>query len=400
MWLLLPYKLRLASLRENHMSKAFSDFYLANEIVETEHDDSAMSVQQLYDLQDHIDTLLSIIDSEQNLEDWVEFKISRAQQDIAEVTSYLKNNPHSETAEEEKIEADAGKKSPTEKLAEMFDLPIDKVIEYGSDQVALKNSALNKKINLGLREKAVQNLTEEKYLKEIALDCDVKNLRMQAARKINSENYLKDLIKNGSGVVRYEAIKKIDDQNILADVAINEKIEAIRNAAIEKIVDDKKLKEIFNKVTNPEDKFLILEKISDPVFLKKISLNKDEHDLLRKDAIYKIDDELTLFKIAKDEDTSTLLKEAALFKIKDQNNLKNLFSLHELDWKIRELLVQKITDKNFIKDVAKQEKEFDPDVRSWAVKKITDKKFLEKILKDESEDVVKNSIEHRIRQLK
>ena len=75
------------------MAKAFSDYYLPNKIVENEYDDSSMSIQHLYDVIDDATDLLTLIDAKINLEDWVEFKIARARQDIADVKSYIKNNP-------------------------------------------------------------------------------------------------------------------------------------------------------------------------------------------------------------------------------------------------------------------------------------------------------------------
>jgi hypothetical protein len=384
--------------QELSMAKAFSDYYLPNKIVENEYDDSSMSIQHLYDVLDDATDLLTLIDAKINLEDWVEFKIARARQDIADVKSYIKNNPNIDL-NKKRASATKDKSSPTEKLADMFDLPIEKIIEHGTNQLALKNAVLNTKLTGTLRNSALVKLHDDEMLKEVALTCEVKNFRNLATKKIESKEILKELAKKGRGGVRYQAITKIDDQEILKDAAMNDPFEAIKLLAVQGLKNEDKIKEVFLKIQDLEHKEILLQKIKDPKFLKNVALNKNEHNILRSTAIDNIKDENILFGVAKDEESSMLLKEKAIFKIKNQDNLKELFELHDLEWKIRELIVQKISDKSFVKEVAKKEKELDPDVRAWAVKKITDKKFLNNLLPAEAEDVVRNAIKHRIEEL-
>lgn len=51
--------------------------------------DSHMSVQFLEQLAKDAKELASLIDPEKNLEDWIDFKIGRARQDIADIRSYI-----------------------------------------------------------------------------------------------------------------------------------------------------------------------------------------------------------------------------------------------------------------------------------------------------------------------
>jgi hypothetical protein len=371
------------------MTKAFSDFYLPNQIIQSEHDDSSMSVQHLYDLLTDGGDLLDIIDPGKNLEDWVEFKISRARQDIADVKSYLKNNPHSE----QQVQAN---KTPTEKLADIFDLPLDKIVEHGTDEEALKNIVLNPEVKKELRKKSLDQIYEDAHLYEIAQQSELKEFRDAATDKIKSENYLKKLAKNGLSGVRYLAVKKITDQAALLDIALHDKHEVIKEAATERIEAQNELKKLFSDSTDDAQKLHAIEKIADQIFLKKISTDQNEKDIFKLEALQKIKDEKTLFNIAKDESSGQLIKENCIHKIKNQALLKKLFEVHGLQWKIRELIIQKIEDKSFVKEIAEHTKEWDADVREWAVKKITDKRMLKRLADNDPDKNVRDAANKKL----
>lgn len=379
------------------MKKAFSDYYLPKEIIESDKDDSSMSTQHILDLLSDAAELFDLVDPSENLEDWVEFKISRAKQDISDVKSYLKNNPHAGLTEQTSTVTSA--KTPSEQLADMLDIPLDELVKHGTNELALKNVVFDDQESIELREEALSKIFKEEYLTEIALKSDVKKFRNTAASKVELEENLKNLAKKGPGGVRWRAAQKLKDQDLLLNMALNDQYEAIKVTALPRITDQKKLKEFFLKSKDEKLKDEALNRIEDPAFLKKVALDKGQEDSLKYSALEKIDDEKTLFNIAQDPSAAPLLKEKSILKIKNQEMLKKLFQAHEMEWKLREILVQKIENKNFLKEAAKMKKELDPDVRMWAVKKLTDKKFLNKMLEEEAETAVKDAIKLRLQEL-
>jgi hypothetical protein len=164
--------------------------------------------------------------------------------------------------------------------------------------------------------------------------------------------------------IRTEAINKISDQKILADIFINAKYSDVRIKAINKISDQKVLVDIvinakysdvciaISKLSN-QNLLIIIETTNNQKVLGNI-VKCTENSNVRHEAFIKISDQDVLGDIAinaKDPDirldaTNKIIDQKVLGKvvinIKNSNNPKDLINYHGLI--IRHIAFDKITD--------------------------------------------------------
>lgn len=113
------------------------------------------------------------------------------------------------------------------------------------------------------RLRAVEKITDEKVLANIAKIDEWDEIRHKAVKKISEESLLADIAKNesDSSDVCKEAIKKISDESLLADVAINNS--NYGHNAVEKISDESLLADIAKNSSNYYAYTKAIEKIHD-----------------------------------------------------------------------------------------------------------------------------------------
>jgi hypothetical protein len=88
--------------------------------------------------------------------------------------------------------------------------------------------------------------------------------REKAVNKLTDQSVLADVAKNDrNGYVRLVAVKKLTDQSVLADVAKNDEDEYVRDVALGKLTDQSVLADIAQYEENWDVKKLAADKLSD-----------------------------------------------------------------------------------------------------------------------------------------
>ncbi len=99
-----------------------------------------------------------------------------------------------------------------------------------------------------VRCEAIKELDDEKILYEIAKNDSDALVRLEAVKKISDEVVLIDIAKNDDyDGVRLEAVEKISDEAVLIDIAKNDPYYFVRCGAIDKITDKTVLEDIAKK---------------------------------------------------------------------------------------------------------------------------------------------------------
>ena len=193
----------------------------------------------------------------------------------------------------------------------------------------------------------LSNIFKPKWKHE---DSDV---RIEAIKGLDNQEILIELAKNdNSKYVRREAVKKVTDQNALCDIVKSEKDKVVRENA-------------FNRITDPN---LLLE-------LTKLNFA----DPLQTSATQKFVDYLVeqnnqdeLIKIVQNDKNDVIFKDYATEKITDQNVLMDLYKNHSSE-SVRRRALDNITDQKILLELYKNEP------NSEIIEKITDQEVLTNI---------------------
>ena len=196
---------------------------------------------------------------------------------------------------------------------------------------------------------ALKNITDQNILADIALNDNNKNVRLAAVRRITDQNILKNIVlKTANMSVRDVALNKITDQNILYEIAVNTTSISLSLSAVRKITDQNMLKNIVLETKYRLLSDIVLNKITDQNILYEIAVNT----------------------------TSIDLSLSAVRKITDQNMLKNIV-LKTKYRVVRDIALNKITDQSILSEIAL--KTTDISLALSVIKKITDQELLIKI---------------------
>ena len=166
-----------------------------------------------------------------------------------------------------------------------------------------------------VRQQAVQELTDEKILTEIAYNDEVSIVRHEAVKKITNQQVLIDILKTDRDKwVCLEAVEKITDNTVLSDVAETHFNDDVRIKAAIKSNNQKALMELLLKYedvkyTMNEDYFDALELITDEEKITKIAYQA-RNKRLRIEAIKRITNQDTLMDIAVYEKDSKICEKA------------------------------------------------------------------------------------------
>lgn len=239
----------------------------------------------------------------------------------------------------------------------------------------------------------------EQLLKIISADKDL-DLRFFALNKLTDQNLIAEVVRKVSHLqVKDSALSKINDQDILYKIVIDKNIKDIyRFSALNKLSDQNLIIEVVRKVPHLEVKDSALSKINDQKILYNMVMDKNIKDVyFKKRIIQHIKDENLLINIIQDDSTYDVVS-AALENIVDQGlifsiatsdrykenhfeaiskltNKKDLYYVAQYgNDNDREKAVQKINDQNFLIQVVKTDK--NKRIQYIAIKKITDQNFL------------------------
>ncbi len=194
--------------------------------------------------------------------------------------------------------------------------------------------------------------------------------------------------KNSDASIRIKAVQELNDEAILAQLALSDEDNLVRCHAIEKIVDRNILTQIvstylFGIVSETAAKrikdlikarLLAVKEITDQDSLIKIVLG-DEDFNVRRIAVEKIKDPEALIKIALgDEDSS--VRRIATKKITDQDTLIKI-ALGDGDWHVRKEAAEKITSQDALIKIALED-DYNS-IREVAIEKLENQNILTRI---------------------
>lgn len=267
------------------------------------------------------------------------------------------------------------------------------VNHIGDNQEVLKDIALNAKFYTS-RLEATKRITDENVLFDIAMNDMSVSVTQMAMLCIDDEELLRETIFQCPHTSH--AIKRIENQSILLDIIKGDCPDFYRSDACRKISDEKDLKDIFLNDSNIDVRRQAISNyhLRDKAFLADVAFN-DPDPYIRQSAVsnYNLSDETILKEIALN-DSEGIVCRAAVEKIENINILEDI--IYRIDdayacWKI--LGKENFTNQRILEEfgLSSQEK----DVREVCARKITNKEILEEIaLNDESEYVRSEAIEN------
>ena len=122
-----------------------------------------------------------------------------------------------------------------------------------------------------VRLEAVKKINDESVLADVINNDSDLFVCLEALQKISDESVLADIIKNHSdSFFRRKALNKISDESVLAYVAKNDSEERIRLEAVKKITDESVLADVAKNVSDGRVRFEAVKKISDESILTEV----------------------------------------------------------------------------------------------------------------------------------
>lgn len=207
------------------------------------------------------------------------------------------------------------------------------------------------------RIRAVNKISEENHLKQIAINDDCDLVAKSAIDKIRNQEYLGEIVlkrdKTFGDKSNEYALEKISDQHILMSVAIRSKEIYLRNKAINKITNDSILCEIALKCYYERTALSVINKITDISYFYKIIDNGNEEHLKR--IVSATNDEYVILEIIKSGKLGGISLDDAINKINSQDLLKEIYQSKTTGF-ARAKAVAKINDQKYIEDNVLNEK--------------------------------------------
>jgi hypothetical protein len=122
---------------------------------------------------------------------------------------------------------------------------------------------------------ALQKLTDEKKIIEVACSDASPTVRLEAVRMLGDAGHLAAVVKDGEGEeARVEAVGRIQDQELLAQILLERKNKAIMQAAFENLTDPEILKKIAEDDRyNIAARRVAIENFADQSFLEEVAKN-------------------------------------------------------------------------------------------------------------------------------
>lgn len=270
--------------------------------------------------------------------------------------------------------------------------------------------------NWNVRQKAVQELTDENILTEIAYNDESSYVRHEAVKKITNQKVLIDILKTDKDKwVCLEAVEKITDITVLSEVAETHFNDDVRLKAAIKSNNEKVLMELLLKYedvnyTMKEEYFDALKLITDEEEITKIAYQA-RNKRLRIEAIHKISNQDTLMDIAVYDKDSKIREEATQQvedkellseKIKEKERIdeeqKKYYNLNLAKYndyhRNRENAIKEINDEELLEDIIFNAEY--PDSKSMAARKINNEKILIKVAKESDDKWVRKIVIDKI----
>lgn len=249
-------------------------------------------------------------------------------------------------------------------------------VEALTDQALLADVAANASRS-GTRVEAARKLTDPGLLADVARTTRNPEVASVVVEKITDSQTLATLVREAaSDYTRVAAAGALGDQAALAELARNRRDIGIRRNAIEKLTDQGALAEIaLEKGTMDSIRMLALDKLDDQRALAKIAMH-DHNETMRRKALVRISDQHLLGEIAKVEDGAKARRAAPRefgARVDGRSELATM-SREKMVERFARDAAKKITDQAILADVAANAGYVD--VRKSALKKITDQRLL------------------------
>ncbi len=198
----------------------------------------------------------------------------------------------------------------------------------------------------------IESLEDQSLLVEIAKNAHDASARIAAAKKLSDKDPgpLAEIVKNSLEDIsaRLVAVKILNDQILLAEIAVSDAASAVRVVAIEKLENQSLFAKLAISDGSYEVREAALRKMTDQIQLADIAMNAKNHKT-REEAVKKITDPLLLADIARTSDIPQIRGEA-IMKITDQSLLADIFKKDSIEW-VRIRALNKLSSQAILESV-------------------------------------------------
>lgn len=256
--------------------------------------------------------------------------------------------------------------------------------------------------------KAVQKLTDQTTLADIAKSMVTINVRHTAVKKLTDQSVLAFIAKNEKDSrVRITAIEKLNDQNALADIA-NNRIEpgSVREEALKALTDQNALAEYVKTADSTEWLIYrkVLDKLNDQTLIDVIKSDHTKSEYVRLDAVAKLADKTLAQEIYNEffrSSTDVEIRKMAAEQLDDQTSVQPILqklyaemAINNDRWDNCKYDFWKITDQAALADVAKNAR--NKYVSEEAVKSLTNEALLAGVARNAVEPAVRSAALRKI----
>ena len=243
--------------------------------------------------------------------------------------------------------------------------------------------------HLGVREIAVEKLTDEKLLTEVAKhrvqSTDDWEISKTAARKLSDQARLAEVaIQASDKFVRKVAVLKLTDQTLLAKVAKQPTDGEIRAVLIDRLTEPALLADVARHAASDGLRLALVQKLADQAVLAAIA--REDHDWsIRKAAVEKLTEQSAIGAVAK-QDGDRDVRAAALRRLTDPPALAAVAGADN-EKELRTEALRRLDDQNALATVALQGRH--GETRAAATEKLTDPAALAVVAKEDSDAFIR-----------
>jgi len=254
-------------------------------------------------------------------------------------------------------------------------------VHYLTDQAMLAEIAKNTGEDSEVRQDAIRKLANQSLILDLARNEKNEYVRKAAVERLPAGHPLRQVV-----LATEAEVQSLADQTILADIAENAHDYDARKAAAEKLSDQDPrplAKLAKNESEDVSIRLIAIKKLNDQTLLAEIVLS-DTHNEVRVAAVKKLKDQSLLAKLAMSDEGYEVWT-AALEQLADQPRLTDI-AMNAQNLETRKQAADKITDQILLADIAKNAD--NPRIREKAVAKITDQILLADIFKKDADQWV------------
>ncbi len=199
------------------------------------------------------------------------------------------------------------------------------------------------------RSAAADRIESQDLLEWLALNDDQWIVRSKAIARVTDQAVLSSVALNDpDGAVRLAAVERVDDQQALVRVVFNDPCDFVRSRSVERLVDQRLLIGVAQQ--DPGGLGLpALRRIDDQGFLAEVAQHHSDLDF-RRAAVERLHDQAVLARLATHDRTADI-REAAVHNISDQAVLARIVE-HDRESLVRRAAVQRLTDQSVLARLA------------------------------------------------